>query len=332
MNFVDRVKIKIKAGDGGPGASSFRREKFVPKGGPDGGDGGQGGDVIFIATPKLQTLMDLTMKRIYKAENGVHGGKKNQFGLAGKHCILHVPVGTMVMDPEGNCIVDMTIPGQEVILAKGGKGGKGNQHFATSVNRAPRYAQTGLPGEEIDIVLEMRLIAEVGIVGLPNAGKSTLLKALTRANPKIADYPFTTLHPNLGVIKFPDREIVVADIPGLIEGASEGTGLGFDFLRHVDRTQTLIHLVALDPEDPQTALKDYFIVRKELEKSPFDLDQKPHIVVLNKVDIIEPSRLAEYQAVFKEKNIETLMISGVAKTGISELIVTLSQQVISFQK
>ncbi len=318
MSFVDRVKITAKAGDGGPGACSFRREKFVPLGGPDGGDGGRGGDVVIRATRRLQTLLDLTLRRHYKAENGQHGGKKQQFGLAGKDLVIEVPVGTMVFH-EDACIADLTEDESVFILAKGGKGGKGNQHFATSVNRAPRYAQPGLPGSQLDIVLELRMIAQVGLVGLPNAGKSTLLKTLTRANPKIADYPFTTLHPNLGVLKFHDREIVIADIPGIIEGASQGHGLGLEFLRHVDRTELLIHMVAMIPDEPQQVWDDFALVRQELAQSSYPLQDKTTIVALNKQDIMTEDGVAACMEIFKSQGISPLVISGISQTGISEL-------------
>ncbi len=319
MSFVDRVQIGVKAGDGGPGASSFRREKFVPKGGPDGGDGGRGADVVIQATRRLQTLLDLSLKRQYKAPHGDRGGKKNMFGLAGKTLVIMVPVGTMIFK-DNELHTDLNTDGAQVVIAKGGKGGKGNQHFATSINRAPRYAQTGLAGEQWSLVLELRMIAEVGLVGLPNAGKSTLLKTLTRANPKIADYPFTTLHPNLGVLKFDDREIVIADIPGIIEGAAEGHGLGLEFLRHVDRTRLVLHIVAMQPEDPAQTWADYTAVREELAKSEYPIQDKKTIVVLNKRDIMAPEDIEACVKMFAQEGCHPLVISGINQMGIPDLI------------
>ncbi len=323
MRFVDQVKIHVKAGDGGQGASSFRREKFVPFGGPDGGDGGYGGDVILRATSTLQTLMDLDVKRRYKARNGGNGGVKNCFGAKGEHCIIMVPCGTMIFGDDSSLIADLKQDGDEIIVAKGGKGGLGNARFSTSVNRAPRYAQPGLPGDEMNLVLELRLLAEVGLIGLPNAGKSTLLKALTRANPKIADYPFTTLFPNLGVLKFADKEIVIADIPGLIEGASDGHGLGSDFLRHVDRTSVLIHLVAVTPDDYTLCWKNYQTVYNELEKSNDSIIKKPTIVVLSKDDIIPAEDKPVYEELFLEQGIQPIWISSLTQSGMPDLISTL---------
>jgi GTP-binding protein len=320
MKFVDHVEIYVKAGDGGPGATSFRREKFVPMGGPDGGDGGHGGDVIFRSTRNLQTLMDLDMKRRHKAKNGSPGGVKKCYGTKGSHCEILVPCGTIIFNQDGTILADLQKEGDEVIAAKGGKGGLGNARFSTSVNQAPRYAQPGLPGEEKNLTVELRLLAEVGLVGLPNAGKSTLLKALTRANPKIADYPFTTLYPNLGVLKFSDREIVIADIPGLIEGASEGHGLGAEFLRHVERTSVLIHLVAVTPNDPEQCWNDYTTVRQELHKNQHDLLAKPTIVILSKEDTIPEADKPVFEEVFTQQNVHPLWISSLMYTGIPDLI------------
>jgi GTP-binding protein len=320
MIFVDRVEIDILAGHGGPGSSSFRREKFVPKGGPDGGDGGRGGDVIFTSVSRLQTLMDITLKTKYHAQNGQPGGKKQMFGSNGQNCVIEVPCGTVILDQNGELLADLVTPNQTWVAAKGGKGGKGNVHFATSINRAPLYSQPGLPGESAHVILELRMLAQVGLVGLPNAGKSTLLSAITRANPKIADYPFTTLYPNLGVLKFHDREIVIADIPGLIEGASEGQGLGADFLRHVDRTQTLIHVVAMDLDGPETTWMNYKTVQHELANSSFNLDQKHIIIALNKADMIDPEYVSLYTDLFTSQNIPTVVISGLSGIGISDLI------------
>jgi len=325
MKFVDQVKIEVRAGHGGAGHTSFRREKYVPRGGPDGGDGGKGGDVVLVAKQSLQTLMDLTLRRQYKAANGAPGGKKNQFGLNGEDLVIQVPCGTMVFNTHNELLADLKHSEDTVVIAKGGKGGKGNQHFATSINRAPQYSQSGLPGETLDLVLELRMLAEVGLIGLPNAGKSTLLKTLTQANPKIADYPFTTLFPNLGVLKFVDREIVLADIPGLIEGASEGAGLGSDFLRHVDRTRLLVHVVACEMEGPELTFKHFETVRNELLRSPYGFENKACIVVLNKVDIMTPEEAARFQRYFHERQVQCLSISAVNRSGIPQLIEAISE-------
>ncbi len=319
MKFVDEVRIVVKAGDGGPGAVSFRREKYVPKGGPDGGDGGKGGDVVIVASKRLQTLMDLSLKRRYVAENGRSGSKKNCFGSDGADLVIEVPIGTMIFDDSDRLIADLTEYDHRVVVATGGKGGLGNAHFATPTNRVPRYAQSGLPGNELGLRFELRLIAQVGLVGLPNAGKSTLLKALTRANPKIADYPFTTLFPNLGVLRSDDREIVVADIPGLIEGASIGMGLGSDFLRHVDRTQQILHLVALNLDGPEAAISDYRMIRNELIQSSEQLATKPVAVVLTKADLMVEEDVALYVQAFSDIGINPLVISSISGFGIDRL-------------
>ena len=263
MKFIDLVKIYIKAGDGGAGHISFRREKYVPKGGPDGGNGGKGGDIIFIANKNLNTLLDFKYKRKFIAESGQPGGKAKRTGRNGKDIIIQVPVGTVIKDAEtGEILCDFTEDKQQQIIAFGGKGGLGNAEFSTPTNQAPKYAQPGLPGEERWIFLELKLLADVGIVGFPNAGKSTLISVLSSAKPKIADYPFTTLVPNLGMVFVDDsKSFVIADIPGLIEGASEGKGLGLEFLRHIERTNLLIFLIDSTSED---IVRDYQILNKEL--------------------------------------------------------------------
>ncbi|NBV41839.1 GTPase ObgE, partial [bacterium] len=311
---------------GGPGAVTFRREKFVAKGGPDGGDGGKGGDVIFRAQSRLQTLMDLTLKRRYVAGNGEKGSKRNCYGSDGQTLVIEVPCGTMIFNEDGEMVADLTESGTEFVAGKGGKGGLGNARFATSTNRVPRYAQPGLPGDEGRFRLELRLLAQVGLVGQPNAGKSTLLKALTRANPKIADYPFTTLFPNLGVLRVDDREIVVADIPGLIEGASQGQGLGADFLRHIDRTQLLIHVVAAG-ESPEVSYANYATIEKELGASEFDLSQKPIFVVLSKCDLLDSDGIVLYTRFFESKGIDVIPVSGVSGYGMEVLIKRLLTEV-----
>ncbi len=319
MKFVDHVTISVTSGHGGAGASTFRREKYVPMGGPDGGSGGNGGDVILRASSKLQTLMDLTLKRRYAARPGERGRGKKQSGTNGEACIIDVPRGTMVFDENDILIADLVEENAEVTVARGGKGGRGNSLFATSTNQAPLYSQPGLPEETSNLRLELRLIAQVGLVGLPNAGKSTLLKSLTKANPKIADYPFTTLYPNLGVLKFDDQEIVIADIPGLIEGASEGVGLGIEFLRHIDRTKLVIHVIAFQFEGADAIFTDYQTVRDELEKSEIDLNSKHTILVLNKSDLADEESISETVAYFEKKGVTLCPISAISRRGLSDL-------------
>lgn len=289
MKFIDEVKIRVIAGHGGRGCVSFRREKFVPRGGPNGGDGGDGGDVVAIADPQLTTLLDLRYQKQYKAGRGEHGMGSDCHGRRGQDCEIRMPVGTIIRDAtNGEWIADLQITGQRVIVAAGGRGGKGNAHFVTSTFRAPRFAQPGEPGEERELEIELRLLADVGIIGLPNAGKSTLIAAISAVRPKIADYPFTTLVPNLGVVSYGEgKSFVMADIPGLIEGAHEGHGLGDKFLRHVMRTTLLVHLIdasKVNPEDPLAAWKT---VNRELELFDAELSAKPQIVVANKIDLPE---------------------------------------------
>ncbi|NQU43263.1 GTPase ObgE, partial [bacterium] len=281
--FVDYVRIQIKAGDGGHGAISFRREKFVPRGGPAGGDGGRGGHVIFEADSRLGTLYDLKLRGHLKAGRGGNGGRSKCSGPDGEDVTVLVPVGTVFSDEEGSQLADLTEVGQQWIAAHGGRGGKGNAHFATPTNKTPRYAQDGEEGEGQTLILELKLIADVGLIGLPNAGKSTLLAQLTAATPKIASYPFTTLHPNLGVVYYSDNEtLTIADIPGLIEGASKGAGLGDQFLRHIERTTILVHLIGDEQGlfDPEDMLYKYALVCAELTAYSDALADKPQVVVL----------------------------------------------------
>jgi GTP-binding protein len=283
--FLDRVKLWLRAGDGGDGAATFRREAHVPRGGPDGGDGGRGGSIILRVDAGQTTLRDFQVKRHFRAGAGGRGQRANRHGKAGEDLVLPVPPGTAVVDDaDGRLLADLVAAGQEVVVARGGRGGLGNVHFKTSTHQAPRHAQKGEPGEEREVSLELRLIADVGLVGLPNAGKSTLLAALTAATPKIADYPFTTLEPNLGVLDLPgddERRVTVADVPGLIEGASAGAGLGHAFLRHVERTRVLVHVVDGSAADPE---RDYAIIRGELEAHDPALLEKPTLVAFNKLD------------------------------------------------
>ncbi len=325
MRFVDEVRIHVRAGDGGSGCVSFRREKYVPKGGPDGGDGGKGGDVVIKATSVKQTLLDFHFQRHFKAARGSHGRGKQQTGRNGETFILEVPVGTEVRDGDtGELLGDLTQEEDFVVVARGGQGGKGNMHFATSTRRAPRIAQPGREGEERNIKLELKLLADVGLIGLPNAGKSTLISRISSARPKIADYPFTTLTPNLGVVRLGLGEsMVVADIPGLIQGAHRGAGLGIKFLRHIERTLILIHLVDVSTCDQgvQTALDDYRKVNDELAHFSSELVGKPQIVALNKIDLLlERPPLEELREAFHRLGVPVHAISAVTGEGTQGLI------------
>jgi GTP-binding protein len=323
--FYDEAKIAVKAGDGGDGAVAFRREKFVPYGGPAGGDGGKGGDVTLYVDPHLNTLYRFSRRRHFKAARGQHGRGKDQHGAAGADLRVPVPPGTVVYDADTDGLLgDLTEPGQELVVAQGGRGGRGNARFATSTNQAPRIAEHGAPGQERWLRLELRLLADVGVVGVPNAGKSTLLAAVTAARPKIAPYPFTTLQPNLGVVVLdPQTEFVLADIPGLIEGASQGKGLGHEFLRHIQRTRVLIHLLDGLSADP---LADLAAINAELAAFGHGLAQKPQLVVLNKMD--EPSvreRWPEIQAALEAQGHPALAISALAREGTRELLYRAAQ-------
>lgn len=323
--FTDQVEIHVRSGKGGDGMVHFRREKYVPRGGPDGGDGGKGGDVIFEVKPTLNTLASFRQNQRFKAEDGVNGGPSQMTGRNGKDLIIHVPPGTLLYDADtGELIGDLTQPGQPLTVLKGGRGGRGNQHFATSRNQAPRTAEKGEPGEERRLKLELKLIADIGLIGVPNAGKSTLLSVLTNAKPKIAPYPFTTLEPNLGVANIDgDTTVVLADIPGLIEGASHGAGLGHDFLRHIQRTRVLIHLLDGLSEDP---LADYSQTNSELSLFDPNLTKKPQIVALNKIDQPEVlERLPEIEKQFRKWKVELLTISALARTGTRELLLKAAQ-------
>ena len=289
MKFIDEVKIKVKAGDGGRGCVSFRREKFVARGGPNGGDGGDGGDVVVVADAQLATLLDLRYQKQYRAGRGEHGRGKDQYGKRGEERIIAVPVGTVIREAgAGELLADLRAAGERVVVAHGGRGGKGNAHFVSSTNRSPRHAQPGLPGEEKELDIELRLLADVGIIGLPNAGKSTLIAAISAARPKIAEYPFTTLVPNLGVVSYGEgRSFVVADIPGLIEGAHRGEGLGHKFLKHVSRTSLLIHMIDASKIREEDPLAEWRVVNRELELFDPALAEKQQIVVANKMDLPE---------------------------------------------
>ena len=319
--FTDQVEIHVRSGKGGDGMVHFRREKYVPRGGPDGGDGGKGGDVIFEVKPTLNTLSSFRPNQKFKAEDGMKGGPSQMSGRYGNDLVIHVPPGTVIFDADtGDLLGDLTGDGQRLMICKGGRGGRGNQHFATSRNQAPRTAEKGEPYEEKRLRLELKLIADIGLIGVPNAGKSTLLSVLTNARPKIAPYPFTTLEPNLGVAEIDvNTTVVLADIPGLIEGASHGAGLGHDFLRHVQRTRVLIHLLDGLSEDP---IADYSQINTELSLFDPNLGKKPQVVALNKIDQPDvQERLEKIQKEFKKRKVEFMTISALARTDTRDLLI-----------
>jgi len=322
MKFIDKAKIYVKGGDGGDGSVAFRREKFVPFGGPAGGTGGKGGDVIIEASDSLKTLLDFKYKRHFKAERGQHGSGSNKHGRSGKDLIIKVPVGTVVKDSEtGEILADLTKKGQRVIVAKGGRGGRGNASFKTSTRQTPDFAEKGQKGQERWIDLELKLLADIGIVGFPNAGKSTLISILSHAKPKIADYPFTTLSPVLGVMELDrGKSVVLADIPGLIEGASKGEGLGHEFLRHIERTKALIHLIDISDFREREPEEAFEIINRELEQYSPDLLKKPQIVVGNKIDLLSDRKLIErLEKYFQEKGYPFVAVSLATKENIDTL-------------
>lgn len=321
--FIDRTKIRIAGGHGGNGVTAFRREKFVPRGGPSGGDGGRGGSVWLEADESLNTLLHLRYNPEHIAERGRHGEGSNRTGREGEDKVVRVPVGTQVYDAEtGDLLYDFTRSGERWLAARGGRGGFGNSHFATSTNRAPRYHQEGSPGEERELQLELKLLADVGLVGFPNAGKSTLISTISAAKPKIADYPFTTLEPHLGVVDLGEyRTLVVADIPGLIEGAHEGAGLGDRFLRHVERTKLLLHLVDVSSASGRDTVSDYLIINRELKAYDEQLAARPQIVVATKIDALdEPERLARLREQAEKDGRPFYAISSATKEGVRELV------------
>lgn len=328
--FVDEVSITVKAGRGGDGSRSFRREMFVPRGGPDGGDGGDGGDVVFTASQRLTTLLDLRYQRHYEAEDGKPGGGSNCTGRRGKSVQVLLPVGTVIYDiATGEMLADLVADGESVTVAQGGKGGRGNSHFATSTNRVPTHFERGTEGEEFALRLELKLLADIGLVGFPNAGKSTLIAAISAARPKIADYPFTTLVPNLGVVRYgEDRSFVVADIPGLIEGAHEGKGLGIQFLRHIERTSLLLHLIDVSEGAADDPLASFKIMREELTAYDPTLAKRPFAVVPTKIDAAgDGSRLTQLQSFCRDRNIFCLPVSSATRAGLAELITFVGQRI-----
>lgn len=323
--FADRAAIYVKSGKGGDGHVSFRREKYVPNGGPDGGDGGHGGDVIFMVDEGLNTLTDYRHIRKYQAQSGENGGKKNCRGKDGEDIILKVPAGTVIKEAEsGKVITDMSGDNKRIVLLKGGRGGNGNQHYATSTMQAPKYAQPGQPAKELNLILELKVIADVGLVGFPNVGKSTFLARVTNARPKIANYHFTTLNPNLGVVDMEDGNgFVIADIPGLIEGASEGIGLGHEFLRHIERTKVMIHMVDAAGSEGRDPIADIYAIDKELEAYNPEIAAKPQVIAANKVDLIyegENEIISKLKAEFEPKGISVYPISAVSGSGVKELL------------
>lgn len=323
MALVDKAIIFVKGGDGGDGCVSFRRERYIPRGGPDGGDGGKGGDVILYVSDKVDTLMDLISRVKYIAQDGEHGKGSNKKGKDGKDLKIDVPRGTVVRDKEsGRIIKELNIIGESIVIAKGGRGGRGNKYFASPTNQAPRIAEKGKPGKERWLILELKLIADVGIIGLPNAGKSTLLSVLSSAKPKIADYPFTTLQPQLGVVEVEKfQRFVIADIPGIVEGAHKGVGLGLEFLRHVERTKVLVHLLDVSPFALMDPAKAYMVLRKEIEKYDPGLAEKTEIVVANKIDLLdENSRIQRIQNLEKSISKSVCPVSTVTGENLIVLV------------
>lgn len=343
MKFIDEVSISVASGHGGPGAVSFRREAMTPRGGPDGGDGGKGGDVILRSSKHVNSLIDIRNNKKYHAQNGQPGAGAKSSGMNGEDMVLVVPEGTLVRNAEnGEVLVDMTGI-EEYVLLKGGRGGKGNHFFKTSVNQAPEHAQPGEPGEALEIGLELKLIADVGIIGFPNAGKSTLISRISAAKPKIADYPFTTLTPHLGVVKAADfKSFVVADIPGLVKGAHQGVGLGIQFLKHIERTRFFIHLIDASGLSGRDPVQDYEDINYELKKYDennsekegfFSLADRPQLVVLNKIDTLNPDQMEKLVSTFRKKTgVEPLLISAVTGKNIKELIIELTRRVFQEDK
>ena len=327
--FIDEVKIWVKAGNGGNGCLAFRREKYVPRGGPSGGDGGRGGDVVLVASEHYNTLLHFRFNPEHKAERGRHGEGSNRTGRDGETIEVPVPVGTIVYDAEtGEMLHDFTAPGDRFTVAKGGRGGRGNARFATSTHQAPTEHEPGHPGQERRLRLELKLLADVGLVGFPNAGKSTLISRISAARPKIADYPFTTLEPNLGVVSFDDRTFVVADIPGLMEGAHLGHGLGTQFLRHVERTRLLLHLVDVSEASGRDPAHDYDVILEELAGFSVAMAHKPMIVVATKMDIAQdPARVEALETKAREAALPLLKISAVTGEGVDALIAAMAQRV-----
>lgn len=335
MHFVDECELRVEAGDGGNGAVAFRREKYVPLGGPAGGDGGRGGDVVLVADPGLGTLQDLQHRRVVRAERGADGAGKDRYGRAGASCEVRLPLGTIVRDADtGEKLAELTRAGERCVIAEGGSGGRGNKHFATPVDRAPRKAEPGRPGVKRDLRLELKVLADVGLLGFPNVGKSTLIRAVSGARPRVADYPFTTLTPHLGVVTVGERRaglgrtFVIADVPGLIAGASEGAGLGHRFLRHVERTRVLLHLVTCSRDPGRSPVGDYRVIRRELERFSQELAGREQVVAMTKADLPEvreayPAARAE----LAEQGVELHLVSAATREGLDALMKLLAEKV-----
>ena len=324
MQFIDEAVIRVKAGNGGNGAATFRREDGVPFGGPSGGDGGDGGSIVVVADPSLASLLDFKYRRVYTAEPGEDGRRKDQYGARGADLVLRVPVGTVISEGSDQ-LVDLATAGARFVLARGGTGGRGNIHFATPWNQAPRNAEPGTPGEEREVTLSLKLLADVGLLGKPNVGKSTFISHVSRARPKIADYPFTTLVPSLGVVRLSDdRQFVIADIPGLIEGASRGAGLGHQFLRHVERCRVLLHIVEdvsyFGGDTPRTPLDDFHAINTELSSYAPELAAKPQIVALNKIDSLSPETVAAHVQAFADEGVELRTMSAATGEGVAAVL------------
>ena len=326
--FTDYAKIIIKSGNGGDGAITFRREKYVAAGGPDGGDGGRGGSVYFRVDPNANTLIDFRYSKKFKAQNGENGSGGNKYGKSGEDLYIDVPLGTIIKDAEtGKVVADLSKENQVELVLNGGRGGKGNSHFATATRQVPRFAQAGEDGEEKEVILELKLLADVGLLGFPNVGKSTFLSAVTDAKPKIANYHFTTIEPNLGVVKTKNGDsFVIADIPGIIEGASEGVGLGIQFLRHVERTRLLLHVIDVSGVEGRDPVEDFYTINEELKKYSEKLSTRKQIIVANKMDIMQDDKgLKELEALAKKENLELYKISGVTGEGVTELLNRVSE-------
>lgn len=326
--FVDYTKIIIKSGDGGNGAITFRREKYIPSGGPDGGDGGKGGDIYFEVDPDSNTLIDFRYHKKYKAQNGENGSGSNCTGKSGEDLIIKVPIGTVVKEAStGKVIADLSEKGQKELILPGGRGGKGNSHFATSTRQAPHFSQSGEKGIEVEVILELKLLADVGLIGYPNVGKSTILSVVTAATPKIADYHFTTINPNLGVVKTDYGDsFVLADIPGIIEGASEGVGLGIQFLRHIERTRLLLHVIDVSGSEGRNPVDDFYKINEELSKYSKQLSKRKQIIVANKIDAMQDNSLYQtLENLAKEKGLEIFKISAVTGQGLKELFQRVSE-------
>ena len=326
--FTDYAKITIKSGNGGDGAVTFRREKYVAAGGPDGGDGGRGGSIYFKVDPNSNTLIDFRYTKKFKAQNGENGSGSNKYGKSGEDLYIKVPIGTIIKDAEtGKIVADLSQEGQEELVLKGGRGGKGNSHFATATRQVPRFAQAGEDGEEKEVILELKLLADVGLLGFPNVGKSTFLSVVTDAKPKIANYHFTTIEPNLGVVKIQNGDsFVIADIPGIIEGASEGVGLGIQFLRHIERTRLLLHVIDVSGIEGRDPVQDFYTINEELKNYSEKLSTRKQIIVANKIDVMQDDTgLKELEELAKKEKLELFKISGVTGQGVSELLNRVSE-------